>query len=521
MAEPTLLLAYLERAWSAQRSDADLLAAIAERKDTVAFTEVVRRYGPLVLGVCRRLLRQPADAEDAFQSTFLVLAQKAASLGDKPQLAGWLHTVARRTALRARQRCQHRAQAGDLLEHVQARNAADLVEQGELRLELDNAVAGLPERYRQVVLCCLFGGASRAQAAAELGLSEGTLSSRLARGRRLLRTRLLRRGITLGALPPSAAISGCLLAQTQGVFRVYGLTGSAGLPTGVAGLTQGVLVTMQLKLFKKFALVGVLLLTGLGFGGWITAQAPNAPRAASPPLPSPATPRNPSEDQEELRLGRTYTQPLQDPLRRLHEQVRRLEEEATQLRDQSERLQKRASAIRDAVGSIRAGLGESMPPFPTRARLHDAQQPFRIRQPIAQPNEPQKDPRPSEQTARIIPLQTADAKEVARLVGSIFIGSNAEIIPVEQDNALYLRGPKDLVADAIKLATALDRAGERTELPPVEPGRAPRRPTPPSIPELDSSKTLLPRPPTPTTAKPAAESPLPPTGSPRGGNEAP
>ena len=168
-----------------------------------AFTALVYRHGPMVLGVCRRMLPNAHDAEDAFQATFLILARRAASIGRREQLANWLYGVAVRTAKEARRRAarQHARERRLMNEsHVKVVNAPD-EDQRDLLSLLDKELNALPPRYRIALVACELEGKSRREAAQQLGVPEGTLSTHLARGRKLLRDRLVRRGVSLGAGP--------------------------------------------------------------------------------------------------------------------------------------------------------------------------------------------------------------------------------------------------------------------------------------------------------------------------------
>jgi RNA polymerase sigma factor (sigma-70 family) len=189
-----------------ERTDRELLRAFAMKHDESAFVALVHRHGPLVLGVCRRLLGHEQDAEDAFQATFLVLARKAGCLpGDT--IGGWLHGVAWNIAQRLR-RARARQYARDA--HASMRELQGPVAEAslrELQALLDAEVARLPEKLRSpFVLCCLEGRA-KAEAARELGWKEGTVSSRLAQARERLRARLVRRGVTLTAALTAVAVA--------------------------------------------------------------------------------------------------------------------------------------------------------------------------------------------------------------------------------------------------------------------------------------------------------------------------
>jgi RNA polymerase sigma-70 factor (ECF subfamily) len=202
----------LRRLWSrgtvAGLGDAELLGRFAGRGDESAFEALVHRHGPAVLGVCRRVLRDGHDAEDAFQAVFLVLARKAGSIRDAERLGPWLHGVAVRTArkaLRSRLRRRDRESWAGVEPPANPGAAPGAPDLGPA---LDEELAGLPARYRDPLVLCLLEGHSRAEAARRLGLPEGTLSSRLSRGRTLLSRRLARRG-----LAPSALAAGFGLAR--------------------------------------------------------------------------------------------------------------------------------------------------------------------------------------------------------------------------------------------------------------------------------------------------------------------
>jgi RNA polymerase sigma factor (sigma-70 family) len=274
---------------TAALTEADLWDRYVRERDEAAFEVLVRRLGPMVLGVCRRILGNAADAEDAFQATFLVLVRKASSLRSPRTLAGWLHGVARRTALAARS-CiaRRRAKEAALLPRVVVpEDTAD-----DLRATLDEELGRLAEKYRIAVVLCDLEGKTRKEAAHQLGWAEGTVASRLARGRGLLAQRLARRGFagslvaaalageTASACVPSGLVvstvraASCTAAQAaaQGV-----LSGSA------AALTEGVLRSMLLTKLKcaiavvlavAIATVGARALTSLG--GAAEPQAPPA-----------------------------------------------------------------------------------------------------------------------------------------------------------------------------------------------------------------------------------------------------
>src|SRR4051794_15570011 len=164
--------------------DGQLLSRFVAARDEASFGELVARHGPLVLGVCRRVLRHEQDAEDAFQAAFLVLARQAGALGRCDSVGGYLHRVAYRIALRARAGAARRAASlqGEC-EQAQARGAgpAETAEQADLRRALDAEIDRLPAKYRAPFVLCHLAGQSNAEAARELGCKVGTLESWLTR----------------------------------------------------------------------------------------------------------------------------------------------------------------------------------------------------------------------------------------------------------------------------------------------------------------------------------------------------
>jgi RNA polymerase sigma factor (sigma-70 family) len=247
-----------------QLSDGELLERFVAGRDEAAeaaFAALVERHGVMVLGVCRRVLGNRDAAEDAFQATFLVLARKAAAIARREQLASWLHGVARRAALDSRARATRREAREKRWGAMSPKQPPDPTLANELRAILDEELARLPERHRAVVLLCELEGLSRRQAAARLGVSEGTVSSRLSRAKSRLRERLTRRGFALS----TAALTSVLAQDAQAVLlppvlvdstiRVATLVAAGSslagaLSTSVATLTEGVLKAMLLAKIK-------------------------------------------------------------------------------------------------------------------------------------------------------------------------------------------------------------------------------------------------------------------------------
>ena len=189
---------------AADLPDRLLLERFASGREEAAFAALVRRHGPLVWGVCWRLLRQRQDAEDAFQATFLLLARKAGSLKRPEALGPWLHGVATRTALKARTGAARR-RACERHAAAPAVGPADDAVWRDLRPLLDEAVGGLPEKYRVPFVLCYLEGRTVTEVAERLGCPRGTVATRLAWARGRLRARLARRGLALSAAALTAA----------------------------------------------------------------------------------------------------------------------------------------------------------------------------------------------------------------------------------------------------------------------------------------------------------------------------
>jgi RNA polymerase sigma factor (sigma-70 family) len=180
------------------RSDEQLIDQFltGQKEDSeIAFETLVKRHGPMVLGVCRHVLRRDQDAEDAFQATFLALARKAGTIHNPAILGCWLHEVAYRTALRARERRARSTPRMEIQEVVDSHCGPEhAASRNELRLLVRAEVDGLPAKYRSLVLHTYIEGKSNEQVARLLQCPVGTVKGRLSRARDLLRTRLSRRG---------------------------------------------------------------------------------------------------------------------------------------------------------------------------------------------------------------------------------------------------------------------------------------------------------------------------------------
>ena len=267
-------------------TDAQLLGRFAGQRDEAAFAELLRRHGPMVYGLCRRLLGNEQDAEDAFQATFLVLARKASAIARRELLGNWLYGVAYRTALRARAQAARR----QAREKEMARPEAVPEETpDELLALLDQEVNRLPDRYRLPIVLCELEGKTYREAARLLGWPEGTVAGRLSRARALLARRLSRRGAALGtiavatALANSAAAVPVRLAEGTARATLALLRGQADaglVPVRAAVLADQVVRGMLLARIKAVVAVLVLLL-GLGYP--LAALGPGREEKRSPP----------------------------------------------------------------------------------------------------------------------------------------------------------------------------------------------------------------------------------------------
>ena len=289
-------------------SDEQLLERFLARRDEAAegaFAELVQRHGPMVLGVCRRILGDAHEAEDAFQATFLVLARKAATVVRREKVASWLYGVAVRTAKEARGRAARRRAREERVSTPIHVEPPDDAFPDELRDILDEELARLPARHRGPVVLCELEGLPRPEAARRLGIPEGTLSSRLARAKARLRDRLARRGVAL----PAAALSAILFREAQAAtlplsllestveaatLVAAGPTATAAISASVASLSEGVIKTMFIAKLKGIVLA-VGTMTVVVSGAVVLGQSGSGnygPRAESGAAPQPASERS-------------------------------------------------------------------------------------------------------------------------------------------------------------------------------------------------------------------------------------
>jgi RNA polymerase sigma factor (sigma-70 family) len=275
-------------------SDGQLLESFLARRDTAALDTLVRRHSAMAWGVCRRILHNHHDAEDAFQATFLVLVRRGESIVPREMVASWLYGVAHRIALKARaisarRRCRERPVIDMPAPEIAPDTWADL------QPLLDVELARLPDKYRGPVVLCDLEGRTRKQAARQLGWPEGTVAGRLARARKLLAAALARRGVRLScaALAAEMALHAASTAApatlVESTVRVATLltTGAAtagAISSHALALSEGMIRTMMLS--KSKTVVTALLIAFLTLGGaavgWPDDAKDSAVQAQSP-----------------------------------------------------------------------------------------------------------------------------------------------------------------------------------------------------------------------------------------------
>jgi RNA polymerase sigma factor (sigma-70 family) len=304
-------------------TDGQLLDYFLNQRDDAAFAALVRRHGPMVWGVCRRVLHHHHDAEDAFQATFLVLVRKAASVEPKEMLGNWLYGVAYQTALKARSvAARRKGRERQVVEMPEP--AVEEEVWHDLQPLLDQELSRLPDKYRVPIVLCDLEGKTRKEAARQLGWPEGTVAGRLATARTMLARRLARRGVALSggtlavvlshsaatACVPPAVVSSTIRAATALAAGQAAATGL--ISVKVAALTEGVMKSMLLsKLTAMKALAGMLTAIALIMGLYYGFAQPPAGQAAKPQARTPDTrktdkdgqPKAPSKSDKERLQG--------------------------------------------------------------------------------------------------------------------------------------------------------------------------------------------------------------------------
>jgi RNA polymerase sigma factor (sigma-70 family) len=320
MATPTEpLLRYLRRlsvSSADNASDTVLVERFGSQGDESAFTALLARHGPMVHGVCRRILRDAHDAEDAFQATFLVMARKARSLRRPEALASWLYGTARHLASRVRRAdCRRRQREtccrqspsppsqGDVLDDLSAR---------ELLLALDEEIQRLPEAYRLPLILCHLEGYTHEEAARLLGWTVGSVRGRLERGRKQLQGRLCRRGLTLGASllalesTATATVSAALRQATVQRALAFAAGWREGIAASVLALAESAATSMTMAKMK----LGLIVLLALGLATGTGVLAYPLRNEKPPEARQAETPKSP----ESISVKQEPTDPDGDPL---------------------------------------------------------------------------------------------------------------------------------------------------------------------------------------------------------------
>jgi RNA polymerase sigma factor (sigma-70 family) len=281
----------------ADQSDQQLIEKALAGRDEAVFRAIVRRHGAMVYRVCLRVLRHDQDAEDAFQATFLVLAGRLGSVRKHTSLASWLHGVARRVALQARDRVLTRRRHEQ--EAAAPRDTSpDDAASGDVREVLDAELARLPEKWRLPLILCYLEGRTQDEAAGLLGWSKNTLRNRLGEARDALGRRLRQRGIAWSAALSAVLLSDCvapaalppeLVSSTvQAAARVAaGQTAGEAVSAQAAALTEGVVKPMFLTKLNT-AMAGLLVLGALAVGAGISPHSPGGAARAGQPESPPA-----------------------------------------------------------------------------------------------------------------------------------------------------------------------------------------------------------------------------------------
>ncbi|MDR3619068.1 MAG: sigma-70 family RNA polymerase sigma factor [Paludisphaera borealis] len=346
--------------WGTATGDDDdrLLERFLANHDESAFTALVARHGPMVLGVCRRVLRDEHDVEDAFQATFLVLVRSAGAIRRGELVGPWLHGVAQRVAVRTRAGAARRfvrERSGSDVESLALAPAARDQSHAELRTILDAELARLPEALRAPLVLCYLEGLTHEQAAGRLRQPVGTIRSRLSRGRDRLRTRLARRGVSAddaawGTIVLAEPISPALFETTVRSaleFTVHHNTATALVSATTAALAKGVLDAM---LITKLKLAGAcalgLILTMGGVSGYALQQGPGEKKAE--PTPAIETPQDTSKSRVASEVRELKSTILKSELE-LAELKRRREELENQITDVESVVARKRKVLADVL----------------------------------------------------------------------------------------------------------------------------------------------------------------------------
>src|SRR5262245_57377941 len=292
--------AALVRDGSAQAAG-QLLETYLTRRDEAALEALLARHGPMVWGVCRRVLGDYHDAEDAFQATFLVFVRKATSVTPRAMLANWLYGVAHQTALNIRASVRKRQRREQPMANLPEPPVMDERVWRDIQPILDEEMSRLPDRYRVVIVMCDLEGKTRKEAARHLHCPEGTVAGRLARARGMLAKRLVKRGVAItGAASATllvqhascACVPHAAMTATLGAASLFAAGNAAAMgviSSKVVAATEGVLKAM---IFSKLKVV-VTVALALGFvvaGASVFSSRTAAGDGAQPAAEAPAKP---------------------------------------------------------------------------------------------------------------------------------------------------------------------------------------------------------------------------------------
>src|SRR5262245_7791442 len=298
-------------------TDRQLLQAFATSREPDAFAAIVRRHGPMVLGVLRRALGNEQDAEDGFQATFLVLARSAAAVRDGQALSCWLHGVSRRIAMKAKRDAARRRAREGRAARPDAAPANDIA-WSEVQAALDDEIQRLPAIYRDPFILCCLEGLGRVDAAERLHIKEGTLSSRLAKARELLKERLGRRGVTLAAFLGALAISdGQAIsadhAEATASLVSQTLAGPAAVSPGALALANGVMRSVGFTAARAFTAL-VLIVGMIAAGVGLASDRPANAQPAKTPESAKASPAPAREKPEDVDVAGRVVDPAGKPV---------------------------------------------------------------------------------------------------------------------------------------------------------------------------------------------------------------
>jgi RNA polymerase sigma factor (sigma-70 family) len=272
-------------------TDGELLECFVSTHDPAAFAAIVHRHGPMVMGVCCRVLNNHHDAEDAFQAAFLVLVRKAHSVKPQERVANWLYGVAYQTAQHARAKAARKNRRERPLDEATEPAVGGHDPWSDLEPLLDGELRCLPQRYRTAIVSCDLEGKTRKEVAEQLRVPEGTLSGWLTRGRAMLAKRLARHGLAgsvtalallsekASAGVPAAVVSSIIDAAT---LIAAGQSAATVISGEVAALVEGVLKAMFMTRLKLVSLVLVLAILGL-IGPFLFVEAQFRPKSEVPP----------------------------------------------------------------------------------------------------------------------------------------------------------------------------------------------------------------------------------------------